>query len=51
MGSIIEMIETIDDLLAEVNKSDISSIKQTVNLILNTINDPNSSARELICPR
>lgn len=42
-----ETHDKIFDLLDQVNKSDISSIKQTVTLILNTVNDPNSSAREL----
>jgi len=37
----------IDKIVKLVNKSDISSIKQTVTRIIQIINDPDSSARDL----
>ena len=40
-------ITDLSELVQEVNKSDISSIKQTIIPLIQLINDPKSSAREL----
>ena len=37
----------LDAIIGLVNNSEISSIKQTITQILNTISDPNSSAKDL----
>ena len=47
MNSTDEIKEKINKIIEMVNNSDISSIKQTVTQILNTIIDPDSSANDL----
>jgi len=47
MNLIDEKKEKINKIIEMVNHSEISSIKQTVTQIINTIIDPNSSAKDL----
>jgi len=47
MNSIDKKKKKIDKIIEIVNNSEISSIKQTVTQIINTINDPDSSANDL----
>ena len=47
MGSVEAKKRRIASIMEKVNNSEISSIKQTVTRIINTINDPNSSAKDL----
>ena len=42
-----EKMEKIDRIIEMVNNSEISSIKQTLTRIINTVNDPESSAKDL----
>lgn len=47
MNTVTEEMKKVDEIIEMVNNSEISSIKHTIIRIINAINDPDSSAKDL----